>query len=85
MVMVAAHPYGALVVASQGLWVLATRTRLREAVPAFAVPANSGPANTKANPKLTSRRRRLERIRVTWLGNADSELFMGTPVAHMPP
>jgi hypothetical protein len=36
VVMVAAHPYGALVVASQGLWVLATRTRLREAVPAFA-------------------------------------------------
>ncbi|HEU5213649.1 MAG TPA: glycosyltransferase family 39 protein [Gaiellaceae bacterium] len=34
--MVAAHPYGALVIASQGLWVLATRTRLREAVPAFA-------------------------------------------------
>ena len=37
VVIVAAHPYGALVVASQGLWVLATRTRLREAVPAFAV------------------------------------------------
>lgn len=37
VVMVAAHPYGALVVASQGLWVLATRTRLREAVPAFAL------------------------------------------------
>jgi hypothetical protein len=33
---VASHPYGALVVASQGLWVLATRTRLRESVPAFA-------------------------------------------------
>ncbi len=37
VVMVAAHPYGALVVASEGLWVLATRTRLREAVPAFAI------------------------------------------------
>src|SRR3954471_13319183 len=37
VVMVSAHPYGALVVASQGLWVLATRTRLREAIPAFAV------------------------------------------------
>jgi hypothetical protein len=34
---VASHPYGALVVGSQGLWVLATRTRLRESVPAFAV------------------------------------------------
>jgi hypothetical protein len=33
---VASHPYGALVVASQGLWVLAARVRLRESVPAFA-------------------------------------------------
>jgi hypothetical protein len=36
VVMVASHPYGALVVASQGLWVLLTRVRLRESVPAFA-------------------------------------------------
>src|SRR4051812_7232630 len=36
VIMVSAHPYGALVVASQGLWVLATRTRLRESIPAFA-------------------------------------------------
>jgi hypothetical protein len=35
--MVAAHPYGALVVAAQGLFVLVTRARLREAVPAFGV------------------------------------------------
>ncbi len=34
---VAAHPYGALVLASQGVYVLATRRRLREAVPAFVV------------------------------------------------
>jgi hypothetical protein len=34
--MVTAHPYAALVVASQGLYVLVTRSRLREAVPAFA-------------------------------------------------
>jgi hypothetical protein len=37
IVMVSAHPYGALVVASQGLYVLLVRARLREAVPAFAV------------------------------------------------
>ncbi len=37
LVMVSAHPYGALVVASQGLYVLLVRARLREAVPAFAV------------------------------------------------
>src|SRR5260221_6073346 len=30
------HPYGALVLGSQGLYVLATRGRLRQAVPAFA-------------------------------------------------
>jgi hypothetical protein len=33
---VASHPYGALVVASQGLWVLAARVHLRESIPAFA-------------------------------------------------
>jgi hypothetical protein len=31
------HPYGALVLGSQGLYVLATRGRLRQAVPAFGV------------------------------------------------
>jgi hypothetical protein len=34
---VAVHPYGALVLASQGLFVLVTRARVREAVAAFAV------------------------------------------------
>jgi uncharacterized membrane protein len=33
---IAAHPYGALVLGSQGLYVLATRKRLRQAIPAFA-------------------------------------------------
>jgi hypothetical protein len=33
---IAAHPYGALVLGSQGLYVLATRRRFRQAVPAFA-------------------------------------------------
>jgi len=33
---IAAHPYGALVLGSQGLYVLVTRRRLRQAVPAFA-------------------------------------------------
>jgi hypothetical protein len=34
---IGAHPYGALVLGSQGLYVLLTRGRLRQAVPAFAV------------------------------------------------
>jgi hypothetical protein len=33
---IAAHQYGALVLASQGLYVLLTRSRLRQAIPAFA-------------------------------------------------
>jgi hypothetical protein len=33
---IAAHPYGALVLGSQGLYVLLTRRRLRQAIPAFA-------------------------------------------------
>jgi hypothetical protein len=33
---IAAHPYGALVLGSQGLYVLVTRRRLRQAIPAFA-------------------------------------------------
>ena len=33
---IASHPYGALVLGSQGLYVLATRRRFRQAVPAFA-------------------------------------------------
>lgn len=36
LLMIAAHPYGALVFASQGLFVLLARDRLREAVAAFA-------------------------------------------------
>lgn len=39
---VATHPYGALVLASQGLYVLATRARLRQAVPAFAAVGVAG-------------------------------------------
>jgi hypothetical protein len=33
---IASHPYGALVLGSQGLYVLATRKRIRQAIPAFA-------------------------------------------------
>jgi hypothetical protein len=33
---IGAHPYGALVLGSQGLYVLLTRDRLRQAIPAFA-------------------------------------------------
>ena len=36
LLVVATHPYGALVVASQGVYVLLGRERLRQAVPAFA-------------------------------------------------
>jgi hypothetical protein len=39
---VAVHPYGALVLASQGLYVLVTRARVREAVGAFGVVALAG-------------------------------------------
>ncbi len=39
---VAVHPYGALVLASQGLYVLVTRARVREAVVAFAAVALAG-------------------------------------------
>ena len=39
---VATHPYGALVLASQGLYVLLRRERLREAIAAFAVVAVAG-------------------------------------------
>jgi hypothetical protein len=39
---VAVHPYGALVLASQGLYVLVTRARVREAVAGFAVVALAG-------------------------------------------
>jgi hypothetical protein len=42
ILMVAAHPYGALVVAAQGLFVLVTRARVREAVPAFAAVGLAG-------------------------------------------
>jgi hypothetical protein len=39
---VAVHPYGALVLASQGLYVVVTRARVREAVPAFFAVALAG-------------------------------------------
>jgi hypothetical protein len=39
---VAAHPYGAIVLAAQGVYVLAARIRLREAMPAFAAVALLG-------------------------------------------
>jgi hypothetical protein len=39
---VAVHPYGALVLATQGLYVLVTRARVREAVAAFGVVALAG-------------------------------------------
>jgi hypothetical protein len=39
---IATHPYGALVLASQGLYVLLRRVRLREAVPAFGAVLVAG-------------------------------------------
>src|ERR671928_1915588 len=39
---VATHPYGALVLASQGLYVLLRRVRLREAIPVFAAVLVAG-------------------------------------------
>ncbi|MEX2211141.1 MAG: glycosyltransferase family 39 protein [Gaiellaceae bacterium] len=42
LVTVATHPYGALVLASQGVYVLLTRERLRQAIPAFAAVAVLG-------------------------------------------
>jgi Dolichyl-phosphate-mannose-protein mannosyltransferase len=39
---IATHPYGALVLASQGLYVLLRRVRLREAIPVFAVVLVAG-------------------------------------------
>jgi hypothetical protein len=52
---VAVHPYGALVLASQGLYVLATRARVREAVAAFAVVALVGAPFWYADLVLASR------------------------------
>ncbi|HZR92665.1 MAG TPA: hypothetical protein VFA44_09730 [Gaiellaceae bacterium] len=39
---IAAHPYGALVLAAQGVWVLVARVPLRRAAPAFALVAVAG-------------------------------------------
>jgi Dolichyl-phosphate-mannose-protein mannosyltransferase len=39
---IATHPYGALVLASQGLYVLLRRVRLREAIPVFALVLVAG-------------------------------------------
>src|SRR5205085_6826802 len=39
---IATHPYGALVLASQGLYVLLRRVRLREAIPVFAAVLLAG-------------------------------------------
>jgi Dolichyl-phosphate-mannose-protein mannosyltransferase len=52
---VAVHPYGALVLASQGLYVLVTRARVREAVAAFAVVALVGAPFWYADLVLASR------------------------------
>lgn len=52
---VAVHPYGALVLASQGLFVLVTRARRREAVAAFSVVALAGVPFWYADLVLASR------------------------------
>ena len=52
---IAVHPYGALVLASQGLYVLATRARVREAVAAFAAVALVGAPFWYADLVLASR------------------------------
>jgi hypothetical protein len=52
---VAVHPYGALVLASQGLYVLVARARVREAVAAFAVVALVGAPFWYADLVLASR------------------------------
>jgi Dolichyl-phosphate-mannose-protein mannosyltransferase len=52
---VAVHPYGALVLASQGLFVLVTRARVREAVAAFSVVALAGVPFWYADLVLASR------------------------------
>jgi hypothetical protein len=52
---VAVHPYGALVLASQGLFVLVTRARVREAVVAFAVVGVAGIPFWYADLVLASR------------------------------
>jgi hypothetical protein len=51
----AVHPYGALVLASQGLFVLVTRARVREAVAAFSVVALAGAPFWYADLILASR------------------------------
>jgi hypothetical protein len=52
---VAVHPYGALVLASQGLFVLVTRVRVRGAVAAFSVVALAGVPFWYADLVLASR------------------------------
>jgi hypothetical protein len=52
---VAVHPYGALVLAAQGLFVLVTRARVREAVAAFSVVALAGVPFWYADLVLASR------------------------------
>jgi MFS family permease len=52
---VAVHPYGALVLASQGLFVLVTRARVREAVAAFSFVALAGVPFWYADLVLASR------------------------------
>jgi hypothetical protein len=52
---VAVHPYGALVLASQGLFILVTRARMREAVAAFSVVALAGVPFWYADLVLASR------------------------------
>ena len=56
---IAAHQYGALVLASQGLFVLATRERWRQAIPAFAAVGSSrsrSGAQALSSPIATNRR-----------------------------
>ncbi len=51
----AVHPYGALVIASQGAFVLASRRRIREAVAAFAVVAVAAAPLWRADLVLAGR------------------------------
>ena len=52
---IAVHPYGALVLASQGLYILVTRARVREAVVAFGIVALVGAPFWYADFVLASR------------------------------
>jgi hypothetical protein len=88
---VATHPYGALVLASQGLYLLATRERLREAVPAVAAVAVlgtpfwivdlvlAGRFDVGVGPGGTTRLGRVDRV-AEYLGRAAGDFSAGPVV-----